>query len=432
MALIDKLNAIGDAIREKNGTTEPIPLVDMPQAIKEISGDGSASLNIAYGEEPPEDTSKLWIKANEPENVIFSRSVEGSNEISEIGNMPDNAYYVGCVPIGEKVYIMGGTDDINNVKYIKFYDTQTGVVTETKTTTIGSNGGYGSACGAVGTTIYTFSGYMNNYGSNKYARYCFAYDTLTDTRTGGEDTSVGYRLYMGYCTIGKNIYSFGGSHSNTRYNDVRIYDTEAGTISTLSTKLPFSWGKMGCVAIGENIYLLGGYNYTNQNYINLIYRFNILTQSFDNVAVSLPVACSNMGCAAVGSKIYIFGGENADGVLDTILEFDTETETIKTLGNAMPFGCARMGCVAVDENIYLFGGYDGTTAVNTIQKFTLTQQLNQRDILVKTSVKNLFNIINTDNSQVEVGVEGVYVGNENNEAELCEAYLHNGIGWQQI
>ncbi len=37
MALIDKLRAIGDAIREKNGTSDLIPLSDMPQAIRDIS-----------------------------------------------------------------------------------------------------------------------------------------------------------------------------------------------------------------------------------------------------------------------------------------------------------------------------------------------------------------------------------------------------------
>lgn len=44
MALIDKLNAIGDAIREKNGTSDLIPLADMPQAILDISGGGEISL----------------------------------------------------------------------------------------------------------------------------------------------------------------------------------------------------------------------------------------------------------------------------------------------------------------------------------------------------------------------------------------------------
>ena len=43
MALIDKLTAIGNAIREKTGTTDLIPLADMPQVILNIEGGGGAS-----------------------------------------------------------------------------------------------------------------------------------------------------------------------------------------------------------------------------------------------------------------------------------------------------------------------------------------------------------------------------------------------------
>lgn len=57
MALIDRLNAIGDAIRKKNGTTGLIPLVDMPQAIldivggSEVDGGGVTYTNIVYNED---------------------------------------------------------------------------------------------------------------------------------------------------------------------------------------------------------------------------------------------------------------------------------------------------------------------------------------------------------------------------------------------
>ena len=52
MALIDKLNAIGSAIREKNGTTDLIPLADMPQAILDIvSGGGVSYTSIVYNDD---------------------------------------------------------------------------------------------------------------------------------------------------------------------------------------------------------------------------------------------------------------------------------------------------------------------------------------------------------------------------------------------
>lgn len=52
MGLIEKLSAIGDAIREKNGTTELIPLADMPQAILGIAcGGGASYTDIVYNED---------------------------------------------------------------------------------------------------------------------------------------------------------------------------------------------------------------------------------------------------------------------------------------------------------------------------------------------------------------------------------------------
>ena len=45
MALTDKLTAIGNAIREKTGTTDLMPLTDMPQAILNIAGGGAPEGN---------------------------------------------------------------------------------------------------------------------------------------------------------------------------------------------------------------------------------------------------------------------------------------------------------------------------------------------------------------------------------------------------
>ena len=42
MALIDKLSAIGDAIREKTGTVEKLTLDEMPSMISQISGGGDS------------------------------------------------------------------------------------------------------------------------------------------------------------------------------------------------------------------------------------------------------------------------------------------------------------------------------------------------------------------------------------------------------
>ena len=37
---------------------------------------GGAELNISYGETEPTDTSKLWIKANDPHSIKFSKDID--------------------------------------------------------------------------------------------------------------------------------------------------------------------------------------------------------------------------------------------------------------------------------------------------------------------------------------------------------------------
>jgi hypothetical protein len=92
-----------------------------------------------------------------------------------------------------------------------------------------------------------------------------------------------------------------------------------------------------------------------------------------------------------------------------------------------------MGSASIGTKVYLFGGIRSSVYLNTINVFDITHELAQGNIELQSGLlKNKFNLINTDNAQLQIGVENVYIGNENNEAELCEAYLHNGTEWVQI
>jgi hypothetical protein len=46
--------------------------------------------------------------------------------------------------------------------------------------------------------------------------------------------------------------------------------------------------------------------------------------------------------------------------------------------------------------------------------------------------ENLFNIINTDTAKIEIGVNEIYKGNANNEAEKAEAALYKDGAWTTI
>jgi hypothetical protein len=98
MALIDKLSAIGNAIREKNGTTELIPLVDMPQAILDIvSGGGVEYSNITYND----DNTITLIETNGTEHTMAcvyedDKLVSVSYDNKEVSvNYKDDKMYIG-------------------------------------------------------------------------------------------------------------------------------------------------------------------------------------------------------------------------------------------------------------------------------------------------------------------------------------------------
>lgn len=60
MALIEKLSAIGSAIREKSGTTKKIPLSDMPQAILNISGGVDSGYEQGYAAGRESQYNEFW------------------------------------------------------------------------------------------------------------------------------------------------------------------------------------------------------------------------------------------------------------------------------------------------------------------------------------------------------------------------------------
>ena len=62
---------------------------------------GGASLNIAYGGTAPSDTSKLWIKGNEPEEMTITTQQLFSTLSTKLPTSADN---IGTAAVGTKIY----------------------------------------------------------------------------------------------------------------------------------------------------------------------------------------------------------------------------------------------------------------------------------------------------------------------------------------
>ena len=91
---------------------------------------------------------------------------------------------------------------------------------------------------------------------------------------------------------------------------------EGGKIFTLNkvlgqTLMDFCWA-----TYGNYIYIFGGHNGTS--YSNIIYKFNSINETIEQLSVRLPQALDSACCSIYQDKIYIFGGGNGSSYLNTI------------------------------------------------------------------------------------------------------------------
>ena len=281
-------------------------------------------LNIAYGETAPEDTSKLWVKANEPNNIKIGSDIENVES---------------CIESTGTQYIDTGIIPTNHRVKMKFQCT-----TSDNAAIFGS---YGDKSTGLNYNVYEFVWYNS--------RWYYAPDIYDGEQTDFSPT---------------------------------VYPTDI-------VELDFN--------------------------------------TYDNKIVMNNTVCgSTYGVSRAVLPLYLFKQNGTEQPAKMKLWYaqiyDRATQTL-----------VRDFVPAKDEN-GIFCLYDNVTQAYFYNQGEgvfgggpITHELTQGNIEIKTSLtENKFNLINTENTQVKIGVENVYIGNENNKAELCEAYLHNGTEWQQI
>lgn len=387
---------------------KPPTTYDIMAAISNIpSSEGGATLNVAFGDTAPDDTGKLWVKAEEPSEITYGSGIDGVLRVNGTSAcLRYNSTDPPCAAkIDNKIYIFRD-------KAVFIYDTNTNAVADLGD--ILPEALYGSFCYAENNKIYLIGGSTTgNY---------YVFDPETQKATVFFTTGYDTKIDSGYSKIGNKLFKFGGQSSK----DIVLIDLEVnGSGQYLQTQLPVFLRNMCCEAYGKKVYLFGGYggsSLSNSQYRDKIYAFDTEDYTLRALEITLPEPCDGMCSCRIGTKIYLFGGSTASGRLNKINVFDIEKETIETLEATLLNADTNMGCCGEGTKIYLFGGY---AYPETINGFVLTHQLQKGNVEIEASpLKNRFNLINTDNAQVQVGVENVYVGNESNEAELCDAYLY--------
>lgn len=409
---------------------------DVVISVPAVSKDASASLNVAFGTNPPDDTSKLWIKTPKPEAVSYKLDFDfvGNERYNPaICRLPNNVFHSTAAAMGSKIYIFGGGGSAVFTDRVHMYDTETNTVRQ-----LGCTMPYaanGAAAATVGEKIYIFGGRGSSENADTWNRILI-FDPATETFENISET-LGVtlpekRYLLAAAAVGKKIYLFGGSYKSTSGNEtirryIYMFNTEGNSISQLSTNLTETTYGAAAVAVGTNIYIFGG-SRASSNYMKTIGRFNTTNYEFKTLAAELPNTVYELTAAAVGTNIYVFGGLQTGGGTNTICRFDTLTETLEVLDETSAKSIYATPCAAIGSKIYVFDGYNGS-ADHNVNAFVVNIDLPENHVFVELSGSdNMFPLL----PNMEIGVKNVYRGNAEGKGELVSAARYKDGLWYDI
>lgn len=395
-------------------------------------GKKGASLNIAYGDTAPDDTSKLWVKTSEPSGVVVDKNIDYGGNLNETITVLDDVFIentsgmVGAA-YGNKIYLLGGSVNQTAIRRFNTVDNTT-VTLDGKKLPVNV---MGTSNAVVGSKIYLFGGPSSTFT-----------DLFTVFDMSNESITVmplmpSQRSGAGCAAIDNMIYLFGGYDGSGGYkNEIRCYDTADGVFTTVqATTMPQAVYCNSCIAVGKKIYSFGGYGSNRQ--VKLIFVFNSENPSVVELK-SLPTTLSAPAVAYHDNKIYIIGGGTSNTTYsDKVYEFDVLSETIaeQPLGCVLPNAVSRPCAVTIGSKTYLFCGYSNNGDTKTISIFepaNVTYFVEADKLHLVTDTSNSFNIINNENTRVQVGVIKAYKGNADGIGEEVEMALHKNGAWETI
>lgn len=378
---------------------------------------GGAELNIAYGDTPPEDTTKLWVKTAEPSGVIVSsvRDIKAQNTTDGLPTIGKTAYYITTAVVGEKIYIFnsGDTD-------IRVFDPNTKQVDVLSATMPSGLTNYTPV--SVGTKIYILGGYLNSRSVNTI----YVLDTVEDKLELSTQTLPNPRYYLVATSVGNKIYTFGGMSGGATYDSCHVYDVEK---NAWTTTVHASVINALCVTINGCIYFGGGSN------SRTFWEYDIENNKITKYTDVLTESHQHFRAIPFNDCVIIWGSNSLDRGL---FVYNTKTKDYYKIPNALICDHWRGGCGIVGDRVYLLGGTDvGTT---TAYATSIISQLDLSVVELETGYvkiipimsKNIFPIISNDNIRIEVGVETAFVGDENKQHETVEVALYKGGEWVTI
>ena len=252
---------------------------------------------------------------------------------------------------------------------------------------------------------------------------------ISDTEYGDtytKMTDIPYNFYDGSAVaIGNDIYILGGNDNKTANYK---YDTTTDTYTKMAN-IPDNFYNGSAVAIGNDIYLLGSsYNYRHK--IN--YKYNTTTNTYTKMD-DIPYNFYDGSAVAIGNDIYLLGSSDGD-YYKINYKYDTTTDTYTEMTD-IPYNFFNGSAVAIGNDIYLLGTYRGSYSKNNY-KYITTVLLCKNSILFlydNESFKYKTKIFNTSYERLGyINFDSVIMTDENGNNANVETYIGNGTSWNKI
>ena len=235
---------------------------------------------------------------------------------------------LACAVVGEKIYVYGGRNETEIFSSFHEFDPNATPGSEwteilvTPGTTPDRRFGHGLV--VIGNILYLLGG-SDTIDNTQIFDDVWAYDTLATLPSWEVKTAKSSpRLDASYITYKGKIYVFGGASTNGTLNTAEVYSPDNDSWQALPDMLESRW-QASAVTQDSIVHLLGGSTDTNTLPSENILSFDLLRNTWLQKP-DLPIERRRFTSQTYGDSIYIFGGNTQGGPASIYIErFDIKT-----------------------------------------------------------------------------------------------------------
>lgn len=180
------------------------------------------------------------------------------------------------------------------------------------------------------------------------------------------------RSWIGMAAVAGKIYAIGGmvGQLGNRLASSEVYDPGRNEWRPIA-RMPTARSSTGTAAVGDNVYVIGGY--AESGTTDVVEIYDTRADAWRVNDMPLPTKRFDMAIAAMGPLIYTAGGYDA-GAMNTVEVLDTQTGRWASLP-PLPTPRYAFQAVVVDGKLWAMGGRNDTGATDVIEVYDPAKQV---------------------------------------------------------